>query len=173
MYRARARSAMIRTCDILQDIEEVSRSAAVMAEMGKATLKEMDRVYNEVAGGRQRRSGRGHGTADVDAQDELRGGNRTETLVPVPDHGELCFDGVFKMAVDWKCAEAVFPTPDASWASFADNNNNAAEAQGFDPSLPMDLADFDVFALFDPNFDLDGIDTLLGGNLDMSMPSAF
>jgi hypothetical protein len=62
--------------------------------------------------------------------------------------------------------------PDASWASMADNNN-PYDAQGFGPSLPVDLADLDVFALFDPNFDLDGIDALLGGNLDMSMPSAF
>jgi len=53
------------------------------------------------------------------------------------------------------------------------DNNNFYSAQGFDPSLPVDLADLDVFALFDPNFDLDGIDALLGGNLDMSMPSAF
>jgi hypothetical protein len=51
--------------------------------------------------------------------------------------------------------------------------NNLYGTQGFDPPLPVDLADLDVFALFDPNFDLDGIDALLGGNLDMSMPSAF
>lgn len=66
----------------------------------------------------------------------------------------------------------MFPTPGASWASFTDNQN-LAESQGFDPSLAADLEDFDVFALFDPNFDLDGIDALLGGNLDMSIPSAF
>jgi hypothetical protein len=64
------------------------------------------------------------------------------------------------------------PTPDTSWASFTDNNN-LYSSQGFDPSLPVDLADLDVFALFDPNFDLEGIDALLGGNLDMSVPSAF
>lgn len=94
MYRARARSAMIRNCDILQDIEEVSWSAAMMAEMGKATLKEMDRVYNELASGRQRRNERERGTEDLDAPDELRTGTRVEALAPVPDHGKSFFESV-------------------------------------------------------------------------------
>jgi hypothetical protein len=53
------------------------------------------------------------------------------------------------------------------------DNNDVYNALGVEPSLPIDLADLDVFALFDPNFDLDGIDALLGGNLDMQVPSAF
>jgi Fungal specific transcription factor domain len=88
MYRARARSAMIRNCDILQDIEDVSWSASMMAEMGKATLKEMDRVYNEVATGRQRKNGQERDTSGIDTQDQLRAGTRTATLAPVPDHGK-------------------------------------------------------------------------------------
>lgn len=100
MYRARARSAMVRNCDMLQDIEDVSWPAAIMAEMGKATLKEMDRVYNEVASGRQRLNGRERGTEGLDAQDELRTGMRAETLAPVPDHGKSCFDSIFCVAVD-------------------------------------------------------------------------
>ncbi len=85
----------------------------------------------------------------------------------------VCFDKCFFIfAADYDYIEAVFPTPDAGWASMADNNNFYGH-QGFDSSLPVDLADFDVFALFDPNFDLDGIDALLGGNLNISMPSAF
>ena len=88
MYRARARSAMIRICEILQEIGEVSWSAEMMAEMGKATLKEMDRVYNEVASGRQRRNGQERRTESPDPQAELRTRTRTETLAPAPDHGK-------------------------------------------------------------------------------------
>jgi hypothetical protein len=90
MYRARARSAMVLNCDILQDAAEVSWSAEKMAEMGKATLKEMDRVYHEVASERQRRNGQDRHINDLDAPDELQTGTRTETLAPVPDHGKSC-----------------------------------------------------------------------------------
>jgi hypothetical protein len=79
----------------LQDIEEVSWSAGMMAEMGKATLKEMDRVYHEVASGRQRRIEQDGYTEGLDAQDELRAGTRTETLAPVPEHGKPCCSNVF------------------------------------------------------------------------------
>jgi hypothetical protein len=95
MYRARARSAMVLNCNILQDIEEVSWSAGMMAEMGKATLKEMDRVYHEVANGRQRRNEQDGYAEGLDAQDELRVGMRTEILAPVPDHGKPCRSNVF------------------------------------------------------------------------------
>jgi len=88
MYRARARSAMIRNCDILQDVEDVSWSASMMAEMGKATLKEMDRVYGEMASGRQRKNGQERDTSGIDTQDHLGTGTRTETMAPVPDHGK-------------------------------------------------------------------------------------
>jgi hypothetical protein len=72
---------MIRTCDILRDIEEVSWSASTMAEMGKATLKEMDRVYNEVASERRRQ---GNFSSAADAEDQLG----AETVAPRVEHGK-------------------------------------------------------------------------------------
>lgn len=57
MYRARARTALLRNCEILEDIGDLSWSASIMAEMGKATLAEMERVYSEVATSRQQMNG--------------------------------------------------------------------------------------------------------------------
>lgn len=38
----------------------------------------------------------------------------------------------------------------------------------FDPTLELDL-----FGMFDPSFDLEGIDARLEGNLDLSFPNHF
>ncbi len=60
-----------------------------MAEMGNATLKEMDRVYHEVvASSRQQRHEQARRSESRDLPDELRTGTRTETLAPVPRHGK-------------------------------------------------------------------------------------
>jgi len=51
------------------------------------------------------------------------------------------------------------------------HNDNAYEHYDMDPSLiDVDLPDFDVFELFDPDFNLDGVDACLGSYLDLSFP---
>lgn len=55
MSRSRARAQFQNTCDILYELGEIFGSAATMAEMGKSTLKEMDRVCSVVAVSEQRR----------------------------------------------------------------------------------------------------------------------
>jgi hypothetical protein len=55
MSRSRARAQFQNTCDILSELGKIFTSAATMAEMGKSTLKEMDRVYSVVAVSEQRR----------------------------------------------------------------------------------------------------------------------
>ncbi|EXJ73418.1 uncharacterized protein A1O5_03178 [Cladophialophora psammophila CBS 110553] len=60
MYRSRARNALEMNCRILETLGEIFWSAAVMADMGNVTLKELDRVYANVAGTELRKSQR-HG----------------------------------------------------------------------------------------------------------------
>ncbi|EPE32905.1 hypothetical protein GLAREA_05917 [Glarea lozoyensis ATCC 20868] len=43
----------------------------------------------------------------------------------------------------------------------------------FNPSMFDSLTDIDLFDMFDPNFDLNGIDAALQGNLDLSFPTEF
>jgi hypothetical protein len=45
MHRARARDILEANCRVLENLGEVFWSAEAMAEMGKKTLKELDRVY--------------------------------------------------------------------------------------------------------------------------------
>lgn len=56
MSRARARTQFQSSCDILSELGEIFWSASTIAEMGKSTLKEMDRVYSIVAVSEQRKS---------------------------------------------------------------------------------------------------------------------
>ena len=56
MHRARARAQIQTSCEILSELGQIFWSASTMAEMGKLTLKEMDRVVAVVASSEQRRS---------------------------------------------------------------------------------------------------------------------
>lgn len=55
MSRARARTQFQNNCEVLNRLGDIFWSASVMAEMGKSTLKEMDRVYSVVAVSGQRK----------------------------------------------------------------------------------------------------------------------
>lgn len=48
---------------------------------------------------------------------------------------------------------------------------NTIPLQDFNPSMFNEMPDFDVFGMFDPNFDLDAIDACLQGNLGLSFPT--
>jgi hypothetical protein len=54
-HRARARSEMEVNCRVLEELGEISGSAAIMAEMGSITLKELDRVCTSVKDDEQRK----------------------------------------------------------------------------------------------------------------------
>ena len=56
MSRARARTQFQNNCESLGQLGEVFTSASTMAEMGRSTLKEMDRVFSVVAVSEQRKS---------------------------------------------------------------------------------------------------------------------
>jgi hypothetical protein len=67
MYRARARTEIQTTCTTLSELGEFFWSAAKMAEMGKLTLEEMDRVVLQVASSERRRSPQGIASGEMDA----------------------------------------------------------------------------------------------------------
>lgn len=56
MHRARARDQVQTNCGILSELGDIFWSASTMAEIGKLTLKEMDRVVAIVASSERRRS---------------------------------------------------------------------------------------------------------------------
>lgn len=49
MYRSRAQNAMEANCSLLADLGEIFWSAEAMAELGNMVLKELSRVYSDVA----------------------------------------------------------------------------------------------------------------------------
>ena len=48
MYRARAQVDHRTNCHVLENLGKIFWSASVMAEMGKSTLRELDKVYSSV-----------------------------------------------------------------------------------------------------------------------------
>ena len=56
MQRARARAQFQSNCDALSELGEIFSSASNIADMGKATLKEMDRVFCAVAASEQQKA---------------------------------------------------------------------------------------------------------------------
>jgi hypothetical protein len=63
--------------------------------------------------------------------------------------------------------------PEADGNSYTPNDNSHEHCNINPSHFAVDMQDFDVFELFDPNFDLDGIDACLGGNLDLSFHTSF
>jgi len=56
MYRARARADLQTNCHILEVLGEIFWSASIMADVGKSTLRELDRAYASIANSQQRRT---------------------------------------------------------------------------------------------------------------------
>jgi len=51
------------------------------------------------------------------------------------------------------------------------NSNLHNASQDLNPFIFNDMPELDLFDMFDTNFDLDGIDAFLEGNLDLSFPT--
>jgi hypothetical protein len=56
MYRARARAQLQKNCQVLEELGKIFWSASIMADMGKSTLKELDRVHSAVTDSQRRKS---------------------------------------------------------------------------------------------------------------------
>ncbi|KAL3418930.1 fungal specific transcription factor [Phlyctema vagabunda] len=113
-----------------------------MADLGKKILKEMDRVVSVVAGSGQGRSRRDSGTS-IHAHEPIAEDNVPSIVHPIQV-------GASSNPADTSHPE-VLPMPD------------------FDPSLFDSVSNLDIFGLFDPGFDLVGVDACLEGNLDPYM----
>ncbi len=54
MYRARAQLDLKTNCRLLEELGKIFWSASVMVDMGKLTLRELDKVYSNVTNAQQR-----------------------------------------------------------------------------------------------------------------------
>jgi hypothetical protein len=161
MNRARARTQLQKNCDVLSELGEVFSSALTMAEMGKSILKEMDRVFSVVAVSEQRRSQPGSRNVESNTND-------------MPPHANVG-NGTCAVILSADCT----PT-DIEQDLEGQELASSIQAQG--PAQPMpdfdlsnfdSISDMDPFGMFDPTFDLDSLDALLEGNLDLSFPTHF
>jgi hypothetical protein len=166
LYRARARAHLQENCGILERLGETFSSASTMAEMGRSTLHEMDRVYSAVKESRQRKIQRDRRNGAV----EIRS---TRDITPVDAANE---HGLPTPSVHYACIaddvigenqQSLPPSPPADWDL---SEESFARFDQMNPGEFYDMPDFDVFANFDHNFDLEGVDNYLGGNLDLYFP---
>ena len=62
---------------------------------------------------------------------------------------------------------------DSNALSTEQANSSYLPINSFDLSVFDAVSDVDLFGMFDPRFDLNGIDACLEGNLDLSFPTHF
>lgn len=161
MNRARARTQFQKNCDVLSELGEVFSSALTMAEMGKSILKEMDRVFSVVAVSEQRRSQPGSRNVESNTNDmppHANVGNGTCAVI---------------LSVDCTPTDIEQDLEGQELASSIQAQGLAQPMPDFDPSIFDSISDMDPFGMFDPTFDLDSLDALLEGNLDLSFPTHF
>jgi hypothetical protein len=164
MYRARARSQLVNNCKILKEVGEYFWSASMMAEMGELTLREMEKVFSKVASSRQQRRELGSSSRPVTIEAGPEGnGTVPNTINGTPGYRRL----LSEIPQLTKRIDDLQNDPGIS------DHVNADQEYTIDQPLPADMLDFDIFAMFDPSVDLDGIDACLAGNFDMSFPNAF
>lgn len=146
MLRARARDKLQINCGLLERLGEIFYLAGLMSDMGKSTLDEYDRIYlTAVEDYQQNYSG------SCAALDSIRATERVEII----DNSNAV------------------PSTSREFESNNGVNGHSLLTQESDPSFYVDLPDLDVFGLFDPNFNLDGIDAYLEGNLNLTYPTNF
>jgi hypothetical protein len=168
LYRARARGHLQENCSILERLGETFSFASTMAEMGKSTLHEMDRVYSVVKESRQRKTHRDRRSGVV----EIRSTRDITPLDAANEHGMPTPSVYYTRIADDAIGEnqpSLPPSPPTDWDL---SEESFARFDQMNPGEFYDIPDFDVFANFDHSFDLEGVDNYLGGNLDLSFPFA-
>jgi hypothetical protein len=135
-----------------------------MAKMGESTLKEMERVVAVVAGGERRKSQPNNGR-EMDANNI---GIDQEASSAVENGKSWLSERPFLHELTW-----ILDYRTSTAGSTSQMNGLLAPIQDFDPSIFDSLTDVDLFDMFDPTFDLNGVDAALQGNLDLSFPTQF
>ena len=119
LFRARARVSFEKNCAVLRHLGEIFWSAAVIADMGKLTLGEVDRAYARFA---------------------------VERRATIHDISS----GTLSEAVPQDMLQQ-------------DIQSTTADV---DPFYFTEMPNLEPFDMFDPEFDLNGVDAYLEGNLD-------
>jgi hypothetical protein len=163
MNRARARIQFQSNCDVLSELGEIFSSASTMSEMGKSTLKEMDRVFSVVAVSEQRKSQPGSRNVEINTNGISSPAN-VGSSTSNPRHTS-------HIRVNSTDPDETLETHES--ASAIQAQAPPQPMPDFDPSLFDSISDMDLFGMFDPTFDLDSLDALLEGNLDLSFPTHF
>lgn len=159
MLRARARRDIQASSAVLEELGEWFWSAATMARMGLVVVREVDRVAVKAAVG-ERDKGRG-GPGDIEGQSANVGAGMEDRKFDL-----LCYCLGEEMLNHILASTQLL-------AETADISNVQQPIPDFDPAMFDYLTDVDLFDMFDPNFDLNGIDAALQGNLDLSFPTQF
>lgn len=171
MYRSRARALLQKNCSLLRELGGTFWSAEAMARLGEKTLKEMDRVYSSITGlriGKQRQLSNasagpavsctypeGTATASSPIRASFSPGMGTGIASSDVTPGQ-------QMAVQFNSPSQFDDRTRSMWSeSFV--VEQAA-------TLMSSMTEIDIFSQFDSNFDLEGIDAVLAGNLSLSFP---
>lgn len=174
-HRARARDTLKENCRVLEKLGEIFWSAAVMAEMGNKTLKEWDRVYLNMTGyeafrGQDKLPHSDQGKTTYPIFFPLRDPAITLPLRQVWESVAFVFlSDVLRLIV---CAEVEqHPTDRPNPQRPGALEHNSRIDQDYDSFNFQSIPEFDLFDMFDPEFDLDTIDACLEQNLDLGIPT--
>lgn len=135
-----------------------------MSKMGNLTLQEMDRVVSVVAGSELRRTQNDGGNIDAN----ISNGQSVSHF----ENGQSCSKSCRKNA-GRRISTNLFAANGPNTQLANPVSNFYFPPQDFDPSIFDVVSDVDLFDMFDPTFDLNGIDACLQGNLDLSFPTHF
>jgi len=150
---------MQANCNVLQGLGDVFWSASVMAEMGRSTLEELDKIFSNAGVVKERQQ---MITAD-------RYGDQDESLPvaenrqAIPAEGTLTVNPLQLFLTD--SAESLV-------RSTSDNDFVLGTDTQFDlDSIFNKDSNYDLWGLFDPSFNLDGLDASMDGNSDLALPT--
>ena len=144
----------------------------MMAEMCDSTLREMDRVYAAVSDMQQRKTKKGVAEGAQGAQ-----GIRSSAVDVNVQQGVETSSGMplyrppYIYKIDRDAENAVQKGTQPVQMSNDFGHASLPLPPDFDLSMFDSVSDIDVFDYFDPDFDLEGIDACLQGNLDLSFPT--
>ena len=170
-YRLQAQQDMQSICDLLEQLGDHFNAASLMAKMGKAILREMDRVSETISECRQRGKQR-----DISerAPNPLQERFVLHKMLHPRDQGET------KTRMDY-CFGFVNWHADSTQQATNKRHDNATHTVNLDRDYPSylspdidnfhyaEMSNIDIFSMFDPNFGLERVDNLFQNNLDLSM----
>lgn len=133
MLVARARKDLLLYCQMLRDLGEIFWSVIPLADRAEKAVREVEKVVSLAASQKQQQPSN-EGRRHITPQSGSRNGTQSTSRDTPKQHFEVDH---------FQYLEECDPST-------------------FDSSMFDDLTDLDIFAHFDPTFDLEGTDTALG-----------